>query len=46
MSIVLSGIVEVSMNKITLRIRDRVDDWTAKMAIIASNVITGNISKE
>ena len=40
MSIVLSSIVGVSMNKIVLWIRVGVDDWTEKMAIIASNALT------
>ena len=34
----VSSIVEVSMDKIALWIRVDVDDWTAKRAIIASNV--------
>ena len=42
MSIVVSSIVGVSMNKIVLRIRVRVDDWTAERAIIASNVFKLN----
>ena len=33
---VVSGIVEVFMSKIALRIIVRVDDWTAKWAIIVS----------
>ena len=37
-SIVVSSIVEESMNKIVLRIRVDVDDWTAERAIIAINV--------
>ena len=37
MSIVLSSIVEVSMNKMALWIHVVVDDWTAAKAIIASN---------
>ena len=38
MSIVLSNMFEMSMNKIALWICARVDDWTAKRVIIASNV--------
>ena len=36
MSIVVSSIVEVSMNETALGIRVGVDDWTAEWAIIAS----------
>ena len=38
MSLIVSNIVEVSMNKITLQISVHVDDLTAERAIIASNV--------
>ena len=36
MSIVVSSIVEASMNKIALWIRVGTDDWIAERAIIAS----------
>ena len=39
MSIVVSSIVEVSMNKIALWIRVDVDDWTAERSITVSNVV-------
>ena len=35
----VSGIVEVSMDKIALWVGVCVDDWTAKSAIIASNAL-------
>ena len=38
MKIMVSGIVEVSMNKIALWISVRVDDWSAEISIIAMNV--------
>ena len=38
MSIVVSTIAEVCMNKIALWIRVGVDDWRDERAIIASNV--------
>ena len=38
MSIVVSSIVNVSMNKLALWISVHVDDWTDKRVIIASNV--------
>ena len=37
MSYAVSGIVEVSLNKIALGISIGVDDWTSERAIIASN---------
>ena len=37
MSIIVSIIVEVSMNKIALWIHMGVDDWTAERAIIANS---------
>ena len=36
MRLIVSGIVEVLMDKIALWIKICVDDWTAKSAIIAS----------
>ena len=39
MSIVVSSIVEVSMNKIALRLSVGVGDWTVESVIIANNVI-------
>ena len=36
MSIVVSSIVEMSLNKIALQIHVSADDWTAERAIIAS----------
>ena len=39
MGLIVSGIVEVSLNKIALRISVDADDWTAESAIIASNVV-------
>ena len=36
-SIVVSSIVEVSLNKVAFYILVGADDWTAKRAIIASN---------
>ena len=38
MSIVVSSIATMSMNKITLWINVCADDWTVESAIIASNV--------
>ena len=37
MNIVVSSIVEVSVNKVPLKIRVSADDWTSERAIIASN---------
>ena len=37
MSLVISDIVEVSMDKLALWINVCVDGWTAELAIIASN---------
>ena len=39
MGLIVSGIVEVSMNKIALWISVDADDWTAESVIIASNVV-------
>ena len=39
MGLIVSGIVEVSLNKIALRISVDADDWAAESAIIASNVV-------
>ena len=41
MSIVVSNIAEVSLNKIALWIHVGVDDWTAERANIASNECNG-----
>ena len=37
MTIVVPSIVQVLMNKITLRISIHANDWTAKSAIISGN---------
>ena len=37
MRLIVSNIVEVSMNKIALWINDCVDDWSDERAIITSN---------
>ena len=39
MGLIVSGIVEVSMNKIALWISVDADDWAAESMIIASNVV-------
>ena len=44
--LVVSRIVEVSMNKIALWIDVRVDDWTAKRAIIARNDILSKLRQQ
>ena len=43
MSLTVSSIVEVSINKIILWISMDADDWTAEGMIIASNVITHTV---
>ena len=43
MSLVVLGIVEVSINKIILWISMDADDWTAEGMIIARNVVTHTV---
>ena len=44
MKFIVSNIVDVSMNKMALWISVGVDDWTAKLAIIASNKYIWNVT--